>query len=606
MLLPLLIEHATQFTLLKQYTRIKMGYQTTTIAETLNRINKDLFIPAIQRPFVWLPEDITLLFDSLMRGYPIGGFMFWDLPEGSFEDWEIYYFVKYFRMGSIHNEQAKLSPGHPVTLVLDGQQRLTSLLIGLRGSYSMRQKNKRKVTDEFWDEKTLYIDLCHSPDRDEFDEDDTSPIAEHYRFAFFDHDVLPRNKLGELWFKVGLILEAKSETERDQMLKQWVNSNLNSDVASRDIAAINLCRLWTSVWNEQAITYFTEASNSYDRVLDIFIRANDGGKKLKHSDLLMSVITLRWEKFNAREETELLIDDLTRSLDPKRALTREFILRTALFLNDLDFSIKVKNFVPSNIRLLEQNWERIKDVLRFSAKFLRDHGLYAERLSGANVLMLVAYYVHKSTINDDVLQLTKEDQQRMRRWLILISFHGVLATQTGSTFMTYRNVIRHALRDEQGFPLIALAKAFNKLNRPIIFTSDAVDKWCNTRFSHIQAESLLSLLYADDLASLHLRALPLIQSCFFAPEELRRSNVSDALAPVVQNYDQRLILGIALNNIEQEQYYALPFEQWAQTFSPDFIHIHCLPEDINLYRMDRLPEWVDERRKLLSQRLMAL
>jgi uncharacterized protein with ParB-like and HNH nuclease domain len=60
-----------------------MGYQTTTIAETLNRINKDLFIPAIQRPFVWLPDQITRLFDSLMRGYPIGGLMFWNLPQGS-------------------------------------------------------------------------------------------------------------------------------------------------------------------------------------------------------------------------------------------------------------------------------------------------------------------------------------------------------------------------------------------------------------------------------------------------------------------------------------------------------------------------------------------
>jgi hypothetical protein len=172
--------------------------------------------------------------------------------------------------------------------------------------------------------------------------------------------------------------------------------------------------------------------------------------------------------------------------------------------------------------------------------------------------------------------------------------------------MTYRNVIRNALRDEQSFPLQALAKAFNKLNRPINFTPDAIDRWCNTRFSHLHAESLLSLLYPDDLASLHLRALPLVQSCFFAPEELRRSDVSDALVPVVQNYDQRLILGVALNNLEQEQYYALPFEQWAQTFSPTFIHTHCLPEDISLYRMERLPEWVGERRKLLSQRFLEL
>lgn len=48
-----------------------MGYQITTIAQTLHRINQDLFIPAIQRPYVWQPEQITRLFDSLMRGYTL-------------------------------------------------------------------------------------------------------------------------------------------------------------------------------------------------------------------------------------------------------------------------------------------------------------------------------------------------------------------------------------------------------------------------------------------------------------------------------------------------------------------------------------------------------
>lgn len=83
----------------------KMGYQTTTIAETLTRINHELFIPAIQRPFVWMPEQIICLFDSLMRGYPIGSLMFWELPESSRDDWEIYSFVKYFQQGSIHNDE---------------------------------------------------------------------------------------------------------------------------------------------------------------------------------------------------------------------------------------------------------------------------------------------------------------------------------------------------------------------------------------------------------------------------------------------------------------------------------------------------------------------
>lgn len=583
-----------------------MGYQTTSIAGTLSRINNDLFIPAIQRPFVWAPDQITRLFDSLMRGYPIGGLMFWDLPEGSRDDWEIYYFIKNFRQGSIHNDRANLLPDNPVTLVLDGQQRLTSLLIGLMGTYNIKQKHKRKATEEAWDEKVLYIDLFHSPERDEYDEDDdTSPIAEHYRFEFFDRDVRPHNRLGELWFKVGLIMEAKTEDQRDQLVKLWVDSSLSGDNAGRAIATENLNRLWVSVWQDQAITYFTESSNSYDRVLDIFIRANDGGTRLSRSDLLMSVITLRWETFNAREETEQLIDDLTDMLSPKRAISREFILRTALFLNDLDFSIKVKNFVPSNIRLLEQSWERIKNVLRFSAKFLHDHGLYGDQLNGINVLMLVAYYVHKSNL-DDNLRLSIEDQQKIRRWLIVISFQGILGTQTGATFVTYRNAVRRSLHESINFPMQAIANGFNKLGRPIHFTQDSIDRWCNASLGHHQSESLLSLLYQNDLASLQRRMLPLVRPCFFLPEELRRNGVSDALAPIIQNFDQRLILGVALDSREQEHYYEMPFEQWAQILSPDFMEFHCLPKDISLYRMDQLPEWVNERRRLLMQRLLSL
>ncbi len=584
-----------------------MGYQTTTIAGTLNRINKDLFIPAIQRPFVWTPDQITRLFDSLMRGYPLGGLMFWDLPEGCLDDWEIYYFIKYFRQGSIHNDRADLLPDHRVTLVLDGQQRLTSLLIGLMGTYNIKQKHKRKATEDAWDEKVLYIDLFHSPERDEYDEeDDTSPIAEHYRFELFDRDIRPHNKLGELWFKVGLVMEAKTDVQRDQLVKLWADSNLSGDNAGRAIATENLNRLWTSVWHDQAITYFTETSNSYDRVLDIFIRANDGGTRLSRSDLLMSVITLRWETFNAREETELLIDDLTDLLSPKRVISREFILRTSLFINDLDFSIKVKNFVPSNIRLLEQSWERIKNVLRFSAKFLHEHGCYGEQLSGINVLMLVAYYVHKSNIDVESFWLSDVDQQKIRRWLIIISFQGILGTQTSATFVAYRNAIRQGLHDDISFPLQAIATALNKLGRPIQFTPDAVGRWCNISLEHKQAESLLSLLYPDNLANLHRRMLPLIRPCFFLPEELRRVGVSDALAPIVQNFDQRLILAVALNNKEQEYYYEMPFEQWAQTLSPDFVEYHCLPKDINLYRMEQLPEWVNERRKLLMPRFLGL
>ena len=583
-----------------------MGYQTTTVADTLNRINRELFIPAIQRPYVWTPEQIIRLFDSLMRGYPIGALMFWDLPPGSRDDWEIYRFVTHFRMGSIHNELSGLSADDRVSLVLDGQQRLTSLLIGLQGSYTVKRKHKRKATDDAWDEKILFIDLAHAPEMEADEEnDELSPIAEHYRFEFVDQAHPPVSKGDELWFEVGLILAAPTPEERDVMVQNWVEANLNLSEIGRTMARNNLMRLWDAVWHDKAVAYFTEHSDSYDRVLDIFIRANDGGTRLSRSDLLMSVITLRWERFNAREETEELIDALTESLNPKRAITREFVLRAALFLNDLDFSIKVQNFVPANIRVLEQSWERTKEVLRFTARVLREMGFYGERLFSTNVVMLLAYYLHRSNPSAE-LRLADADRQRIRRWLVLLDFKSLLSLQTGATFSTYRSVVRRNLQGRCDFPLAEIAEGFGRMGRSLEFGESDLRAWTSTPIEASNAEALLSLIYPDDLPNLRRRALPFVQSRFFMPDELHRAGVPDALMPAVQSFANKLILGVALDTREQESYFALPFEQWAASLSSEARAYHCLPEDPALYALDRLPQWVSARRALLAQKLVGL
>lgn len=167
--------------------------------------------------------------------------------------------------------------------------------------------------------------------------------------------------------------------------------------------------------------------------------------------------------------------------------------------------------------------------------------------------------------------------------------------------------MRRALRSEAGFPWEAIAETFRSMGRPIDFGQEALARWCTTALDQQpQAELLLSLLYADDLPNLQRRALPLVQSRHFLPDELRRAGVSDAMAPVLQGFASKLILGVALSTAEQEHYYALPFEQWAQTLSPEFMHTNCLPTDIGLYRLEQLPEWVSERRRLLGQCLFNL
>ena len=74
-----------------------MAYQSDTIATVINRLNTQYFLPAIQREFVWQPEQIIQLFDSIMRGYPISSFLFWELKPENRDKWEIYKFIENFQ-----------------------------------------------------------------------------------------------------------------------------------------------------------------------------------------------------------------------------------------------------------------------------------------------------------------------------------------------------------------------------------------------------------------------------------------------------------------------------------------------------------------------------
>lgn len=184
-----------------------MKYQSDTIGTVLSRMNRDIFIPGIQRPYVWEPEQIVKLFDSLMRGYPINSFLFWELQPGNFGDWDIYQFICRFRQGNIHNETATPDINQPVVLVLDGQQRLTSLLIGLVGSYTMRLKKARKATESSWFEDALYLDLVQQADLgDDADPDEAAVRETYYGFKFLANEKPPGASKKHLWFRVADIM----------------------------------------------------------------------------------------------------------------------------------------------------------------------------------------------------------------------------------------------------------------------------------------------------------------------------------------------------------------------------------------------------------------
>src|SRR5579872_4012626 len=137
-----------------------MSYKSETIAAVLPRLNTTFFLPAMQREFVWTAEQVASLFDSLMRRYPISSFLFWQVPPESHDDVEAYEFLHTVQGSRNRARLARVHSSRNITFVLDGQQRLTSLLVGLQGTYYDRKAKSGKGSKTYVTKK-LHLDLLH-------------------------------------------------------------------------------------------------------------------------------------------------------------------------------------------------------------------------------------------------------------------------------------------------------------------------------------------------------------------------------------------------------------------------------------------------------------
>lgn len=159
-------------------------FQDTSIKNVIAEINKTFFVPDIQREYVWLsnPKEkkIEQLFDSILHGYPIGCFLFWTLKKSDIQNnpdlnFQLYKFIEKYDTrtpSNIHNPKidlGQITPGGDADLhiVLDGQQRLTSLYIGLVGSRTLKKLYARSDNNNAYEEKKLYLNLKHIPDEND-------------------------------------------------------------------------------------------------------------------------------------------------------------------------------------------------------------------------------------------------------------------------------------------------------------------------------------------------------------------------------------------------------------------------------------------------------
>ena len=379
-----------------------------TIKEVLRCIEKNEYVlPAIQREFVWGPDKICALFDSLMQGYPFGEFLFWNIDAGHSAEYKYYgLVVDYHQRDDPHCPEAHIMPGRPITAVLDGQQRLTAFNIGLRGSMAVKRPYKRWNSPDAFPRRVLALDLLASNEPDE--------EGNRYIFEFIEEDRIG-HKNERLWFKVSDILTMQSGPP---MLK-WLTEHKLGDT-ELNLAFERLDRLYQAVHNDQTVCYYEEKNQDIEHVLNIFIRRNSGGTVLSYSDLLLSIATSQWEELDARKEVHQLVDDLNR-IGPGLGLTKDFVLKAGLMLTDIaSVGFQVRNFTRANMAVLEKNWSQISSALVETVQLVAAFGFDSNSIRANSALLPIAYYIYQlgAPSDFDVHSRFQEDRRAIRGWLI--------------------------------------------------------------------------------------------------------------------------------------------------------------------------------------------
>lgn len=577
-----------------------MSYRSESIATAIHRMNRQYFLPAIQREFVWKPEQIVQLFDSIMRGYPISSFLFWELKPENRDKWQVYKFLEKARHGGTHNELASTDGLPNLALVLDGQQRLTSLLIGLRGTYVAKKKYKRWDNPDAWSDQRLHIDLLAEPRLDE----DGADAGLYYKFEFMED--APKPDTEHHWFRVGRILDfderAKFEAyldEQDDMLSEMGLAKTERRVFER-----NLKRLYESIHVDEVIAYYTETDQDYDRVLDIFVRANEGGTKLSKSDLLLSMVTSSWDGVNAREEIFNFVDRVNTELTRRNDFDKDFIMKSCLVLSDLPVAYKVQNFNTPNLTTIRQNWAGIRKAVERGVDLANSFGIDRDNLTSANALIPIVYYLFKNpnvTLRGST-PFEVRNADAIRRWVIMALLKGAFGRASDNLLRDIRTIIGGCANPGADFPVDAINGAIAKTGLSVGFDDSAADEVLAVNYGGQQTFLALSLLY-DDAA---WGTMPHHQDHLFARNQFKAKELSATGRFDWISRKERLgnlCLLLAHENVGKQD---MPLSEWLASRGPGFLKRHLIPEDRALWQFDRFPDFLKAREDLIRSRLRTM
>jgi len=394
-----------------------MAKAEATVEELVGMIERgELRLPEMQRRYVWRSTRVRDLLDSLYRGYPSGAILLWETDEA----------VPLQEMAV----SQQTNPYQSTRLLLDGQQRLTSLSAVIRGE-SVRVRGRKKPIELLFnlnhpDQLAIVTEVDEEggdgDDGDELieDEADSSEDELQKRFDRMTFVVATR-KLAQLpqWVKVTDVF--KSDSDRPFLKRAGVTDldDPRSEKYSQRLARLRGIRKY--VYRMDVL----ERRLTYDEVTEIFVRVNSLGAKLRSSDLALAQITAKWR--NSLQEFQAFQQQCAKD---------GFDLDLGLHLKNLvAFATEQSRFLSVGrlgLEALQAGWQESRRGMEFALNFLKNNaGIDSPALlSSPFLLITLGFFGHKRDY-----ALTPEESQRLRYWVLVANAKGRYSRGSSETIL---------------------------------------------------------------------------------------------------------------------------------------------------------------------------
>ena len=576
------------------------GFQSPiTIAQAIERIHRNEYLlPAFQRDFVWSAEQIEKLFDSLMKGYPISSMLFWKVKGGTKTDFRFYKFLSAFiQYHRICNDPIPTDNINDFYAILDGQQRLTSLYIGLCGSDAYKDYRKRwDYSESNFPTRHLYLNISRKYTQEESDRE--------FIFSFVDKNISKEkdlfiDKSSEKWFRVGKILALHQDYNYG--IDEFAEDN-NIDKESK-----RLLRLLDNVIHTKLnINFYEEDEQKPDKAVNIFIRINSGGTALSFSDILMSIAIANCKQMDAKTEIKNLVEHI-RSKGFN--ISHDFILKSFLYLYHKDVRSLITSFNLSFIELVENNWTRIRDAVSNLFDLLRSFGLTDFTMTSYNAAMPILYYLYHKDIYQDFYKKmgNREDCEIIKKWLFSILLRRAFGASADSVLAQSRRAYTTDITGcyiKETVTLFPAAEINSEIKKLSDVGDDFIEDLLYSQKDSRYSFPILAMLYPN----LDYRNNNFHQDHLHPASAYNDLEEKDKEKYGWQVYNSILNLQM-LDANENESKNAKPLDKWVseQTRNKDmqkFMEDHLIPDtDLSL---SNFSDFVEKRKTILVQRIKKM